>query len=264
MNVSCPKCASRVNLSPADISSRERLKAVKCDSCGDSFDARMLLASAPLTEDAKKALRNTPRPQSAPPKEAPKDAPRDPAKDQVRNTPKKIDPNPKPANEPSVKTEVADKESAAKLAKLSRKMPAVIGNYKVIAEVNRGGMGIVYRAMDTMLRREVAIKVLLAGEGATDEDVKRFQRETQMVARLHHPNIVPIHAVGTHEGRPYFVMDFVEGRTARQLKEEGLMTPRLALHIIEGVAEALHHAHGHGVIHRDVKPANIIVDKHER
>ena len=114
-------------------------------------------------------------------------------------------------------------------------MPAMIGNYKIMAEVNRGGMGIVYRALDTMLRREVAIKVLLAGEGATDEDVKRFQRETQMVARLHHPNIVPIHAVGTHEGRPYFVMDFVEGRTARQLKEDGLMTPRLALSIIEGV-----------------------------
>jgi hypothetical protein len=254
-----------VNLTPADIASRERLKSVRCESCGDMFDARLLLASSTtpeVSDPAKRALRNTPRPQApAGSTLAPGTAVKDPPKEALKTKEVAKEAPKKESKKPETPEE---KESAAKLAKLSRKMPAMIGNYKIMAEVNRGGMGIVYRALDTMLRREVAIKVLLAGEGATDEDVKRFQRETQMVARLHHPNIVPIHAVGTHEGRPYFVMDFVEGRTARQLKEEGLMTPRLALHIIEGVAEALHHAHGHGVIHRDVKPANIIVDKHER
>ncbi|HYG73445.1 MAG TPA: bifunctional serine/threonine-protein kinase/formylglycine-generating enzyme family protein [Planctomycetota bacterium] len=145
-----------------------------------------------------------------------------------------------------------------------RNTPSKIGAYEILSEINRGGMGIVYKAVDPQLRRHVAIKVLLAGEGAKDEDIKRFQREAQATARLLHPNIVPIYAVGEHDQMPYLVMDFVEGKTAKQLKEEGLMTPRLALSIIEGVAEALHHAHLQGVIHRDVKPANIMLDKSGR
>ena len=153
---------------------------------------------------------------------------------------------------------------AATPEKSARQLPKKIGEYDVISEINRGGMGIVYKAVDPQLRRLVAIKVLLAGEGATDEDIIRFQREAQATARLQHTNIVPIYGVGTYEGKPYLVMDFVQGKTAKQLKDDGKMTPRLALTIIEGVAEALHHAHQHGVIHRDVKPANILVDKDER
>jgi hypothetical protein len=145
-----------------------------------------------------------------------------------------------------------------------RKLPPFIGHYKVLEEINRGGMGIVYKAVDPELKRKVAIKVLLAGEGATDVDLKRFRREAQSTARLQHPNIVPIYAVGEHEGKPYFVMDFIEGRTAKQLKDLGEMTPRLALKIIEGVADALHHAHQNGVFHRDVKPANIMIGDDER
>jgi hypothetical protein len=148
--------------------------------------------------------------------------------------------------------------------KPARRLPKKIGAYDVLAEINRGGMGVVYKAVDPELRRQVAIKVLLAGEGAKDEDLKRFKREAQATARLQHPNIVQIYAVGEHEGMPYLVMDFIEGKTAKQLKEAGRMTPRLALSIIEGVAEGLHHAHVNGVIHRDVKPANIIVDRSER
>ncbi|HLX62320.1 MAG TPA: protein kinase [Planctomycetota bacterium] len=146
----------------------------------------------------------------------------------------------------------------------ARKLPAFIGQYKVLEEINRGGMGIVYKAIDPELKRKVAIKVLLAGEGATDIDVMRFKREAQATARLQHPNIVPIYAVGEHEGKPYFVMDFIEGRTAKQLKDHGEITPRLALKIIEGVADALHHAHLNGVFHRDVKPANIMIGDDER
>jgi serine/threonine protein kinase len=158
----------------------------------------------------------------------------------------------------------AKPKKESELQKFSRKMPKKIGAYDILAEINRGGMGIVYKAYDPNLRRNVAIKVLLAGEGASEEDIKRFQREAQATARLQHSNIVPIYAVGTHEGKPYFVMDFIEGKTAKQLKDEGLMAPRLALSIIEGVAEALHHAHLNGVVHRDIKPGNIIVDKFGR
>lgn len=145
-----------------------------------------------------------------------------------------------------------------------KRLPDFIGDYKVLEEINRGGMGIVFKAIDPQLKRNVAIKVLLAGEGATDSDVLRFKREAQATARLQHPNIVPIYAVGEHDGKPYFVMDFIEGQTAKQLKDRGEMTPRLALKIIEGTADALHHAHLNGVFHRDVKPANIIVDADER
>ena len=307
MNVVCPRCASQVVLSQTDIGSRERLKSIVCASCGDSFDARKLLATAPKAAaatanpsaadssqhraavypaiavpddgDGNAASPPAPKPDikeerqpekpAAKPKTTEVRKPEAPANKTAPAAPA-AEKAPAPSASPAPSSSTVDGQGKSdgsgsdRLAKFSRKLPKRIGNYHILSEVNRGGMGIVYKAVDPQLRRKVAIKVLLAGEGASDEDVKRFQRETQMVARLHHPNIVPIHAVGTHEGKPYFVMDFVEGRTARQLKEEGLMTPRLALSIIEGVAEALHHAHQHGVIHRDVKPANIIVDRNER
>jgi hypothetical protein len=140
-------------------------------------------------------------------------------------------------------------------------VPSQIGSYQVVSEINRGGMGIVYHARDPVLRREVAIKVLLAAEGATDEDVKRFQREAQSAARLQHPNIVSIHAIGEYEGQPFFVMDFVQGRTVKKLLESGPLQPRVALSITAQAAAALAHAARHGVIHRDVKPANILVNE---
>ena len=103
----------------------------------------------------------------------------------------------------------------------NRRGPQMIGPYQVLEEISRGGMGIVYKALDLKLQRQVAIKVLLAGEGASEEDIKRFQREGQASARLQHPNIVQIHAVGDYEGKPYFVMDFVEGQTVKELLEAG-------------------------------------------
>ena len=277
MDVACPRCSTKVKLTPAELASPDRLKSVLCGSCGDNFDATVFIKIDVKTSIANDGLSsNALDPEIAAAELAKALNVKKEAKaaaaavktvekpNLLRNTPRPPIPAVNAPPSSSADTKTSTKESSDKLAKFSRKVPKKIGNYQVQSEVNRGGMGIVYKAVDPQLRRSVAIKVLLAGEGATDEDVKRFQRETQMVARLHHPNIVPIHAVGMHEGKPYFVMDFVEGRTARQLKEDGLMTPRLALSIIEGVAEALHHAHMHGVIHRDVKPANIIVDKNER
>lgn len=138
----------------------------------------------------------------------------------------------------------------------------LIGPYEILEEISRGGMGIVYRALDPLLRRQVALKVLLAGGGAGTEDLRRFRREAQAVARLHHPNIVSVHTVGEDEGRPYLVMDFIKGATVKSLIAKGRMTPRQALTVTEQIAEAVYHAHQHGVVHRDVKPANILIDEH--
>ncbi|HYF51175.1 MAG TPA: protein kinase [Planctomycetota bacterium] len=289
-----------MDLTAADLASKERLKAIRCGECGVEFDAGTLVmtpvaAVASTNEDTLPPLippGSTVAPQAEPPRVKKTPTAANPvlnaaAEAQVRKTPTGPQQQPKIRKEPTgpqqIKKEptgkhekVGDKpkangkeervkgETAETTKRTSRRMPSKIGEYEILEEINRGGMGIVYKARDPQLRRQVAIKVLLAGEGATDEDIKRFQREAQSTARLQHSNIVPIYAVGTHEGKPYFVMDFIEGKTAKQLKEEGRISPRLALGIIEGVAEALHHAHLNGVVHRDVKPGNILVDKFER
>ncbi|MBN1808676.1 MAG: SUMF1/EgtB/PvdO family nonheme iron enzyme [Planctomycetes bacterium] len=134
------------------------------------------------------------------------------------------------------------------------------GPYKVRERIASGGMGSVYRAFDTELEREVAIKVLLAGSGAADEDVQRFRREASAAARLRHSNIVSIHAVGEVDGSPYIVMDYIDGENLADLIEAGAVSPRRALDVVEQIADALHYAHLRGVVHRDLKPANIIID----
>jgi serine/threonine protein kinase len=250
MEVACPQCSTRVRLTPADLASRERLKAFRCEGCGTGFDARLQLAHAPgpaATDDEPDA---PPAPTLSKPKREERSS-----RESVRTVSKN-------AGTSARKAGTAANATAG--SSLLKNIPATIGQYQVLEEINRGGMGIVYKAFDPVLKRKVAIKVLLAGEGATETDIKRFQREAEATARLQHPNIVPIYGIGEYDGKPYFVMDFIEGKTAKQLMEHGEMTPRLALKIIEGVAEALHHAHLHGVIHRDVKPANIIVNQDER
>ncbi|MHC4506230.1 MAG: protein kinase domain-containing protein, partial [Planctomycetota bacterium] len=131
--------------------------------------------------------------------------------------------------------------------------------YRPLGELGRGGMGVVYKAHDSKLHRVVALKVLIAGEGATQEDVERFFREASAAAQLRHPNIVPIHELDVKEGRHFFTMDFVEGGPLSNLIAQRALTPRRAVEILRDVAEAVHHAHEHGTIHRDVKPANIII-----
>src|SRR5664279_3220368 len=142
-----------------------------------------------------------------------------------------------------------------------RVIAAVGEQYEIQAEIGRGGMAVVYRAMDLRLRRKVALKVL-PPEFAFREDVRRrFQREAEMAARLSHPNIVPIYAVDERGGIVYFVMALVEGESLATLLAR---TPRLpvpaARRILHDVADALYYAHQHGVIHRDIKPDNILLD----
>ncbi len=142
-----------------------------------------------------------------------------------------------------------------------RRRPAAIGRFAVQAEVGRGGMGVVYRGWDEDLARAVAIKVVLDTSLDDDTDRARFLREARVCARLAHPGIVSVYEVGEHEGSPYLVMDFVTGESLEDALARGLKPRRIA-EILRDVATALDHAHRHGVVHRDVKPHNILIDLH--
>lgn len=146
--------------------------------------------------------------------------------------------------------------------------PLSIGDFRIIREVGQGGMGAVYEAEQISLRRRVALKILRFS-GVSDPDaIKRFQREAETVARLHHTHIVPIFAVGSERGVNYFAMQFIDGQSLDQvLRDRSGRGERLPCETVAEwglqAAEALAHAHGRGVIHRDVKPSNLLLDADE-
>lgn len=140
-------------------------------------------------------------------------------------------------------------------------LPYRLGDYELTEEVGRGGMGIVYRAHQRSLGRSVAVKLILRGALASDEDQKRFRAEAESVARLEHQQVVPIYEVGEHHGQLYFSMPFIEGETLAQRLAKGPLADREAARIVRDVAGAIDYAHQRGVIHRDLKPANIMLDK---
>ncbi len=142
---------------------------------------------------------------------------------------------------------------------LHREMPATIGRYRVLSELGRGGMGVVYEGHDPELDRPVAIKMIRDLDGDEDE-LERFVREARAGAKLAHPGIVSVYDVGRHQGRPYIAMDCVEGEGLDVLLRREKLAPRRVAELLSQVARALHHAHERGIIHRDVKPQNIIID----
>ena len=143
--------------------------------------------------------------------------------------------------------------------------PASLGEFRIIRELGRGGMGVVYEAEQTSLHRHVALKVLRFGVGADEEATQRFRREAEIVARLHHTNIVPIFAVGSERGVHYYAMQLIEGRSMADVLIESQQSgmPLVVDNVTRWglqAAEALAHAHQRGVIHRDIKPSNLLID----
>src|SRR5438046_4736679 len=135
-----------------------------------------------------------------------------------------------------------------------------LGYYELLQEIGRGGQGVVYRARQKSLNRIVALKVIGLGQWAAKAHVKRFRLEAEAAASLEHPCIVPIYEVGERDGSCYFSMKFVEGGQLDAVVKREQMPIRRAVELIGKVARTVHYAHEHGILHRDIKPGNILLD----
>lgn len=149
----------------------------------------------------------------------------------------------------------------SELTSAALSLPCRLGDYELLEELGRGGMGVVFRARQISLNREVAVKMILRDMLASAADRTRFQAEAEAAARLEHPGIVPVYQVGEFDGRPYFSMKFVRGQTLLQRLNGEPMPPREIATMLAKVARAIEFAHRRGVFHRDIKPSNILIDE---
>ena len=139
-------------------------------------------------------------------------------------------------------------------------LPCQFGDFELLEEVGRGGMGVVYRARQLSLGRTVAVKMLVRGQMASQEDETRFRQEAEAAARLTHPNIVPVYEVGTSNDRIYFTMKYIEGHTLTDRLAQGPLPPQETAKLLACTSRAVAYAHSQGVLHRDLKPSNILID----
>jgi len=137
------------------------------------------------------------------------------------------------------------------------------GDYELVEEIGRGGMGVIYKAPQVSLNRWVALKMIVSGQLAGEEEVRRFRTEAEAVALLDHPHIVSIYEVGEQAGQPYFTMRLVEGENLAGALERFRADPRMVAQLMATVGHAVHYAHQRGILHRDLKPANILLDTFE-
>lgn len=153
--------------------------------------------------------------------------------------------------------------AAAKNSKSIGGKDSIFGKYQILNEIARGGMGIVYKIYDPHLKRELALKLMIQGEGATETAIKRFLLEARAAANLKHPNIIAVHEMGELEGQFYFTMDFIDGNSFHDIFQSAHKMPeKVFIQHMAAVCSALQAAHDRGIIHRDLKPANIMLENH--
>src|SRR5882724_2010730 len=165
---------------------------------------------------------------------------------------------------------VSELEASAGAVKVSHPSGTKLryfGDYELLEEIARGGMGVVYKARQLSLNRIVAVKMILSGKLASTADVARFRAEAEAAANLRHPNIVAIHEVGEQDGQHYFSMDYVEGKSLAQLISDfgfRISDFERAAQYVKTIAEAIHYAHQQGTLHRDLKPSNVLIDSSDQ
>ncbi|MBM3887889.1 MAG: serine/threonine protein kinase, partial [Verrucomicrobia bacterium] len=166
---------------------------------------------------------------------------------------------PTPAGEADAETVTFPPASASPAPQ--RPSATDFGRYELLEEIGRGGMGIIYRARQKDLDRIVAIKVILAGQLASPEELRRFETEARAAARLQHPHIVRVHDAGQVHGQHYFAMEYVAGSSLAEMARRGPLEAETAARLMSIVARAVEHLHRQGIVHRDLKPSNILLDE---